>query len=112
MQKTEQIVSLTEKAASKIKQMLEKEGKKDNGFRIGVAPGGCSGYMYEMSIEEKPNPKDHVIEQNGARVFINPESVSFLTGSTVDFVSSLTNSGFKVNNPNVKRTCGCGHSVG
>ena len=110
--KQEQTIILTEKAASKIKQMLIKENKQGHGFRIGVSPGGCSGYMYEMSIEEKPNSKDYVIEQDGIKIFVNPESVSFLAGSTVDYLSSLTNSGFKINNPNVKRTCGCGHSVG
>ena len=107
-----QIVTLTEKAAAKIRQMLEKDNKKDYGFRLGVSPGGCSGYMYEMGIEDKPKENDHIVEYKGIKIFVSPESVSFLMGSTIDYFSTLQNAGFKINNPNVKRTCGCGHSVG
>jgi iron-sulfur cluster assembly accessory protein len=106
------IITLTEKAAEKIRQMIEKEGNRAKGFRVGVLPGGCSGYMYEMTLEENSKPKDRIIEQHGVKVFISPESVSFLQGSTVDYKTGLMNAGFKISNPNVKRTCGCGHSVG
>ncbi len=113
MQETkEMIVTLTEKAAAKVKALLEKENKKEYGFRVGIAMGGCSGYTYEMSFEKEHRKNDVVIEDKGVKLFINPESVAFLRGSTVDYSSGLSNSGFKVNNPNVKRTCGCGHSVG
>jgi iron-sulfur cluster assembly accessory protein len=109
---TEQIVNLTEKAANKIKQFLEKDGQKGSGFRVGVSKGGCSGYTYEMGVEKEPKADDNIIEDKGVKVFINPESVEFIKGSTVDYIDALVNAGFKVNNPNVKRTCGCGHSVG
>ena len=110
--KTENQITLTEKAASKIKYFLEKENKKGHGFRVGIAMGGCSGYMYELGFEKSPKENDLVIEDKGIKLFMNPESIIFMKGSTVDYKEALQNSGFKVNNPNVKRTCGCGHSVG
>ena len=111
-QTTEQIVILTEKATSKVKQMLEKENKKDYGLRVGVIMGGCSGYMYDISFEKEPKQNDTVMEQKGIKIFMNPESIEFMKGSTVDYKDGLQNAGFKIDNPNVKRTCGCGHSVG
>ena len=113
MQQTKEIiVTLTEKAAKKVKQFLEKENKKDHGLRVGISHGGCSGYMYEIGFEKAPKENDTVIEDKGVKIFINPESISFTKGSKVDYLESLQNSGFKIDNPNVKRTCGCGHSVG
>ncbi len=113
MQETKEIiVSLTDKAADKVKMLLEKENKKDYGLRVGITAGGCSGYTYDISIEKSAKTEDHVIEDKGVKIFMNPESIAFMKGSTVDFVESLQNSGFKINNPNVKRSCGCGHSVG
>jgi len=113
MQQTnEMIVNLTEKAASKVKAMLEKEKKQGYGLRVGIVSGGCSSYMYEIALEKAPKENDIVIDEKGVKLFINPESVAFMKGSTVDYLDSLMNAGFKVNNPNVKTTCGCGHSVG
>ena len=111
-QTKEIIVTLTEKAASKVKSLLEKENKQGYGLRVGVTPGGCSSYMYDIGLEKAPKENDIVIEEKGVKLFINPESIAFMKGSTVDYIDSLTNAGFKVNNPNVKTTCGCGHSVG
>ena len=68
--------------------------------------------MYDISFEKSQEKGDIVIEDKGIKIFINPDSVEFMKGSAVDYIDSLQNSGFKVNNPNVKRTCGCGHSVG
>ena len=111
-QTNEMVVSLTERAASKVKSILEKENKPGFGLRLGVVHGGCSGYMYDINLEKSSNEGDIVFEDKGVKVFIESESMSFLKGSTVDYVESLQQSGFKVNNPNVKTTCGCGHSVG
>ena len=111
-QTKEIIVSLTEKAASKIKQLLEKENKKGYGLRLGILPGGCSGYTYDISFEKNPKAGDTLIEEKGIRIFMNPESIEFMKGSTVDYKDTLTNAGFKIDNPNVKTSCGCGHSVG
>ena len=113
MQQTkEMIVALTEKAANKVKLLLEKEKKKDYGLRVGIVHGGCSGYTYDIGLEMSPKEHDTVIEEKGVKVFINPESAAFMKGSTVDYVETLQNAGFKINNPNVKTSCGCGHSVG
>jgi len=106
------IVTLTEKAANKVKLLLEKESKKDYGLRVGVVPGGCSSYMYEIGFEKYSKENDVIIDEKGVKIFINPESIAFIKGSTVDYLDSLTNAGFKINNPNVKASCGCGHSVG
>ena len=111
-QTKEIIVTLTEKAANEVKLLLEKENKKDYGLRVGVVPGGCSSYTYEVGFEKSPKENDMVIEDKGVRIFINPESIAFMKGSTVDYIESLQNAGFKINNPNVKTSCGCGHSVG
>jgi len=111
-QTKEMVITLTEKAASKVKLLLEKENKNDYGLRVGVTPGGCSGYMYDIELEKSSKENDVVIEEKGVKVFINPESIAFMKGSTVDYIETLQNSGFKINNPNVKTTCGCGHSVG
>ena len=111
-QTKEIIVSLTEKAAKKVKLLLEKENKKDYGLRVGVVPGGCSSYTYEISFEKTQKENDIVIEEKGVKIFMNPESISFMKGSTVDYLDTLQNAGFKINNPNVKTSCGCGHSVG
>ena len=111
-QTKEIIVTLTEKAANKVKAMLEKENKQDYGLRLGVIPGGCSSYMYEVVLEKAQKENDIVIEEKGVKIFMNQESIAFMKGSTVDYIDSLQNSGFKINNPNVKTSCGCGHSVG
>ena len=111
-QTKEIIVSLTDKAASKVKILLEKENKQGYGLRVGVTAGGCSSYMYDIGLEKSPKENDMVIEEKGVRIFINPESIAFMKGSTVDYIESLQNAGFKINNPNVKTSCGCGHSVG
>ena len=108
----EMIVNLTEKAANKVKAMLEKENKKDYGLRVGIVSGGCSGYTYDIGIEKNSKENDTVLEEKGIKIFINDESIAFMKGSTIDYVETLQNSGFKINNPNVKRSCGCGHSVG
>ena len=108
----EMILNLTEKAANKVKAMLEKENKKDYGLRVGIVSGGCSGYTYDIGIEKSSKENDKVLEEKGIKIFINDESILFMKGSTIDYVETLQNSGFKINNPNVKRSCGCGHSVG
>ena len=68
--------------------------------------------MYDIGLEKEPKTDDIVIEEKGVKIFINPMSIEFMKGSTVDYVDALTNAGFKINNPNVKTSCGCGHSVG
>ena len=111
-QTKEIIINLTEKTANKVKSLLEKENKQGYGLRVGILQGGCSGYMYDINLEKSEKENDIVIEEKGIKIFMNPESVAFMRGSTVDYIETLQNSGFKINNPNVKTSCGCGHSVG
>ena len=111
-QTTQNPITLTDKAASKVKHMLKKENKENYGLRLGIVMGGCSGYMYEIQLEKEAKENDITIEDKGIKVFMNPESIAFMKGSTVDYKDGLQNAGFKIENPNVKRSCGCGHSVG
>ena len=108
----EMILTLTERAASKAKKLMEKEDKPGYGLRIGVVSGGCSGYMYDIALEKAPKKDDNVFEDKGIRIFVSPQSAEFMKGSEVDYLETLQHSGFKINNPNVKTSCGCGHSVG
>ena len=110
--KQENPIALTEKAAVKVKALLEKENKQGYGLRVGIVSGGCSGYMYDIGIEKEAKEEDTVIEEKGIKVFMNPQSIAFMKGSTIDYIESLQNAGFKINNPNVKTSCGCEHSVG
>ncbi|MBS3059954.1 MAG: iron-sulfur cluster assembly accessory protein [DPANN group archaeon] len=103
-------VTLTPKAISKVKALLESEGKADHGLRVGVHAGGCSGLSYIMEFEEKPADGDTVLERDGLKIFVNPYSFDLLKGVTVDYVDGLNESGFKFSNPNARATCGCGSS--
>ena len=111
-QAKELILTLTERAASKVRKLAEKENKSGYGLRIGIISGGCSGYTYDIALEKSPKKEDNVFEDKGIKVFVNPQSVEFMKGSEVDYIETLQQSGFKVKNPNVKTSCGCGHSVG
>jgi iron-sulfur cluster assembly accessory protein len=110
--KQENPIVLTEKAASKVKALLEKENKQGYGLRVGIISGGCSGYMYDIGIEKEAKAEDTVIEEKGIKIFMNGQSIAFMKGSTIDYIDALQGAGFKISNPNVKTTCGCGHSVG
>ncbi len=104
-------ITLTELAAQKVRELLLKEGASpaEAALRLKVAGGGCSGYQYEMSFDT-PAPTDHIFESHGVRVAVDPRSLMFLAGSQVDFVETMMGAGFKVENPNVTGSCGCGHS--
>lgn len=104
-------LSLTPEAADFVKELLKKEGKPDGyGLKIEVVPGGCAGYQYVMSLEEKPDAGDRTIEAHGIKVFLSLMSLGMLKGSTIEFVQSLEATGLRVNNPNASRGCGCGKS--
>jgi iron-sulfur cluster insertion protein len=97
---------ITEKAVNKIKEVV-KDGK---GLRIEVIPGGCAGYMYNITTEDKINNDDKIIEESNIKVILDEKSFDLLKGSKLDYVDSLQGAGFKIHNPNAKSTCGCGHS--
>lgn len=107
-------VSLTEKAAFRLRSFLRGSAKEDNltqtGIRVAVVDGGCSGYEYALDITSNPNADDLVFEQDKVRIYIDPKSAPLLKGVVIDFVESLTQSGFTFTNPNATDTCGCGKS--
>lgn len=102
-------VALSAAAAGKIKAIAADE-PVGAGLRVAVEGGGCSGFQYEIAIAPAPNPDDHVVERDGARLFVDPVSLPFLLGSEVDWVEELIGASFKVKNPNAKSNCGCGVS--
>ncbi len=104
-----QAVTITETAARQIARLMQKDGHK--GLRIGVKKGGCAGMEYTMEYASDINPMDEVVEQDGARVMIAPMAQMFLFGTQIDYQTSLLESGFKFNNPNVEDACGCGESI-
>lgn len=104
-----QAVTLTPAAIRQITRLMEKQGSA--GLRIGVKKGGCAGMEYTMDYVSEVNPMDEVVEQDGARVMIAPMAQMFLFGTEIDYHSSLLESGFRFNNPNVAEACGCGESI-
>ena len=103
-------VELTEAAATMVRNLLIEKEVPDHGLRIFVAGGGCSGLQYGMALEEESRPYDHVIEQDGISVYIDPTSMMYLSGAVVDYEDSLMGGGFRIDNPNAVSSCGCGHS--
>jgi iron-sulfur cluster assembly protein len=104
------MISVTTKAADELGKLLADKAKSPaSGLRLAVRRGGCAGWQYEMQVGE-PEPGDLVIESGSARVIVAGDSVDRLRGCEIDFSDDLTDAGFKVNNPNAARSCGCGTS--
>jgi iron-sulfur cluster insertion protein len=103
-------ITVTESAASKIKDLLAEENKADSGLRVFVQGGGCSGFQYGLMIEETGGVGDQTYESNGIKLYVDPVSMSYLKGAEVDFVDTITGGGFTIKNPNATSTCGCGSS--
>lgn len=107
------VVEVTESAAARIKQLLDREGRlTTHGLRMKVVGGGCSGLQYQLGFDERFGDADEVIEAGGVRVVVDEKSALYLSGSVLDYVDSLQESGFKIVNPNAKPSCGCGQSFG
>jgi iron-sulfur cluster assembly protein len=106
------MIHVTEKAAKKINELLVKEGVRDDsgGLRVGVQGGGCSGLSYAMRLDTQARDRDKVIEENGARLFVDPKSYLYLRDTTLDYEETLMRQGFVFVNPNAARNCGCGSS--
>ncbi|WP_397542960.1 iron-sulfur cluster assembly accessory protein [Roseovarius salis] len=104
-----QALTMTHAAATQIAKLMSRDGTK--GLRIGVKKGGCAGMEYTMDYVEEVDPNDEVVEQDGARVMIAPMAQMFLFGTEIDYQTSLLESGFVFNNPNVTESCGCGESI-
>ena len=105
-----QVLSLTEDARLRIKEILSETEKDKIGVRIAVSEGGCAGYSYEMTYVENADPKDELIEHDDLKIFIDPAAIMFLLGSTMDFKNDKFKSGFVFMNPNETERCGCGES--
>jgi iron-sulfur cluster assembly protein len=104
-------LTVTEAAADAVKQFMASENvSPDAGLRIRVVPGGCSGFQYDMVIDEAPGGSDEVIETQGIRIFVDPMSKRYLNGVELDYVNSIMGSGFTFRNPNATGGCGCGSS--
>ncbi len=105
------MIEVTESAAEKVRSLLDVDGKVEtHGLRMKVVGGGCSGLQYQLSFDDDRAESDHQIEAFGVRVFVDEKSALYLVGCTLDFVDSLQESGFKIDNPNASSSCGCGES--
>jgi iron-sulfur cluster assembly protein len=104
------MINVTPKAVAKIKEQFARHGVTEGGLRLGVQGGGCSGLSYLFKLETKQRPKDNVFEFDGVRIFVDPKSLLYLDGMTLDYQESLIRSGFVFENPNAKKSCGCGTS--
>jgi iron-sulfur cluster assembly protein len=102
-------ISLTQAAAERVKSFLEARGK-GLGLRLGVRKTGCSGFAYVVNYADDTAASDLVFEDRGVKVFVDPESLPLIRGTTVDFVKQGLNEAFRFHNPNIKGECGCGES--
>jgi len=105
-------IYLTERAARKIRELLEKDGisPERGGLRVGVQGGGCSGLSYAMRLDTQARDRDKIFEEHGVRLFVDPKSFLFLNGTTLEYEETLMRQGFVFQNPNAARNCGCGSS--
>jgi iron-sulfur cluster assembly accessory protein len=105
------LVTLTESAAVKIKGLMAEEPEGDAGvLRVAVQGGGCSGFEYALGFDRGAQEGDHELESHGVTVVVDPFSAPYLRGAEIDFLETIQESGFKISNPNVSASCGCGHS--
>ena len=106
----ERLVKVTQNAAAKLAQLLERQGRPTGALRVAVIGGGCSGLQYKMDLVDGPVNRDILVESNQVRVVVDPKSALFVSGSLVDFSDDLQKGGFKVTNPNAVAHCSCGES--
>ena len=104
------MITITDKAAEKVKGLLHEKGAASGALRVFVAGGGCSGYQYGMALAQEAEEDDLVVEHDGVRLLVDPESAPLLTGAEIDYVEDIMKSGFTIFNPNAVRSCACGSS--
>ena len=104
------LLTITPKAAEKIAVFMKEETEKPEYLRVYVQGGGCSGLSYGMSFEKAKEEDDVLIEENGVKIIVDSYSKDYLKGANVDYIESLMGAGFKINNPNVTKSCSCGSS--
>ncbi len=104
------MITLTDNASLKVKELLAQEGEDNLMLRVAVRPGGCSGFSYEMFFDSERDSDDLLDETTGVPVVVDPSSAQLLTGATLDYKDGLQGAGFAIDNPNAQQTCGCGQS--
>src|SRR5882672_7093523 len=108
-ERTDQLVSLTPSAAAKIRVLME-EDTDVSVLRVAIEGGGCSGFQYGLGFDRGAQEGDHEFESEGVKVVVDPFSAPYLSGARVDYLETIQESGFKIDNPNAVSSCGCGHS--
>ena len=105
-----QIITLSDNAANRIKEIMSKDQNKSIGVRVGVKSGGCAGMSYNMEYAKDINPNDEIIEDKGVKVLIDPKAIMYLLGTEMDYKKEELSSTFVFKNPNETERCGCGES--
>lgn len=104
------MISLTERASEKVKEIQEAEGLQAQGLRVRVIGGGCSGFSYDLFFDDEVNDMDEEFDSNGIKLYVDMMSYQYLMDTKIDYVEGLHGAGFKFENPSAKSTCGCGSS--
>lgn len=105
------MITLTPRAATELKDLLQSQDQAGSGLRVWVQGGGCSGLSYGMALDsETPDEADQVFEHEGIKIYVDPLSLGYMDGSSVDYVDDVLGGGFKIENPNATSSCGCGSS--
>jgi iron-sulfur cluster assembly protein/iron-sulfur cluster insertion protein len=104
------VITLTDSASSKVKELISQEDEDGLMLRVAVRPGGCSGFSYEMFFDSEREADDLTADYEGVTVVVDPSSAQLLQGASLDFKDGLQGAGFAIDNPNAQRTCGCGQS--
>jgi iron-sulfur cluster assembly protein len=105
------MITLTPRALTELKDLMASQEKTDSALRVWVAGGGCSGLSYGMALDDAdPEKEDQIFEQEGVRIVVDPLSLNYMSGSSVDYVDDQFGGGFKIENPNATSSCGCGSS--
>ena len=105
-----EMITITDTAAEKAKKLISEKGVEGGALRVFVAGGGCSGYQYGMALAQEAEEDDFVIERDGIRLVVDPESAPLLKGAEIDYVEDVMKSGFTIFNPNAVKSCACGSS--
>jgi iron-sulfur cluster assembly accessory protein len=104
------VITLTDTAATKVKELLDAEGDPELVLRVAVRPGGCSGFAYDMFFDKDVATDDEQADFSGVKVIVDASSAQLLNGATLDYKDGLNQAGFSITNPNATRSCGCGQS--
>jgi len=107
---SKQVITLSDRAAERVKEIIAKASEPIVGLRVGVTSGGCAGMSYVMEYAKEANPNDEIIEDKGVKVLIDPKAVMYLLGSEMDYKKEELSSTFVFKNPNETERCGCGES--